>query len=203
MNILSEARTHLVTSLLLEKALVVCQLGYYGFSWTYKILCYTSLHLFICLFHLSLSYYSMYLQVTEGAVLELMEQDSKDSAQSSSTSTYTTDTASQPEYKVQHHSTRSISAYPSTYLPSLRPCTNNPRLPVFVHLPLTCNSSLAERLCLNANITAFVIVAYPLACESQSWAPGSFVSTDDQDKEVEWDFCGLGRLAKSLLTTET
>ncbi|XP_056588187.1 DNA (cytosine-5)-methyltransferase 3B isoform X2 [Triplophysa dalaica] len=38
-------------------------------------------------------------EVTEGAVLELMEQDSKDSAQSSSTSTYTTDTASQPEYK--------------------------------------------------------------------------------------------------------
>lgn len=37
--------------------------------------------------------------VSEGAVLELMEQDSKDSAQSSSTSTSTIDTAIQPEYK--------------------------------------------------------------------------------------------------------
>lgn len=140
-------------------------------------------------------------QVSEGAVLELMEQDSKDSAQSSSTSTSTIDTASQPEYKVQRHHWCSvmISAYPSTY-------------PLYAHAQTThdylCLSTCLWHvtvawLCLNAKITAFVITAYPLACESQSRAPGSSVSTDGQDKEAEWVFCELGRLAKSLLTTDT
>lgn len=149
-----------------------------------------------------LLYLCMCLQVSEGAVLELMEQDSKDSAQSSSTSTSIIDTASQPEYKVKTP-LHTLNKCGSIYLSSLRPCTNNPRLPAFVHPPLTCNSSLAKRLCLNAEITAFVIVAYPLVCESQSRAPGSSVHTDDRDKEAEWGFCGLGRLAKSMLTTDT
>ncbi|XP_036446622.1 DNA (cytosine-5)-methyltransferase 3B isoform X1 [Colossoma macropomum] len=41
---------------------------------------------------------SLVSSLPEGPRLELMEQDSKDSAQSSATSTSTTDTASQPEY---------------------------------------------------------------------------------------------------------
>ncbi|XP_016151358.1 DNA (cytosine-5)-methyltransferase 3B-like isoform X2 [Sinocyclocheilus grahami] len=45
------------------------------------------------------SSYSEVSSVPEGPALELMEQDSKDSAQSSTTSISTTDTVSQPEYK--------------------------------------------------------------------------------------------------------
>ncbi|KAK7128672.1 hypothetical protein R3I94_017038 [Phoxinus phoxinus] len=45
------------------------------------------------------SSYSEVSSVPEGPILELMEQDSKDSAQSSATSTSTTDIARQPEYK--------------------------------------------------------------------------------------------------------
>ncbi|KTF84868.1 hypothetical protein cypCar_00027019, partial [Cyprinus carpio] len=53
--------------------------------------------------------------VPEGPALELMEQDSKDSAQSSTTSISTTDTVSQPEYKVSADKLDSITAFPKFF----------------------------------------------------------------------------------------
>lgn len=115
-----------------------------------------------------------------------MEQDSKDSAQSSATSTSTTDTASQPEYKVSGHhiNTNSQSNYPVMSRSSLCSCKNNPQIPIFVHLPSICNSILKERLHMNVKIIAFVPMVYPLLCVSLSQAAARLESTDDQDKET-------------------
>lgn len=133
-----------------------------------------------------------------------MEQDSKDSAQSSATSTSTTDTVSQPEYKVPGHhiNTNSQSNYPVMSRSSLCSCKNNPQVPIFVHLPSICNSSLKERLHLNVKIIAFVLVVYPLLCVSLSQAAARLESTDETMKVLNGVLWVIAS-SNSLLTTDS
>ncbi len=114
-----------------------------------------------------------------------MEQDSKDSAQSSTTSISTTDTVSQPEYKVPGHHSHKHTHTPILSCP-VPFCVHaqTTQIFIFVHLPLTCYSSLTELLCLNVKITSFVLTVYPLLCMSLSQAAARLESTYDQDNET-------------------
>lgn len=80
-----------------------------------------------------------------------MEQDSKDSAQSSATSTSTTDTASQPEYNVHTYTPtcqHGAAAYmPSCLVLSLFLLLHKTQV-MFVHLSFKSNKRLAYRIAL-------------------------------------------------------